>query len=95
MWQADHKQLDVLVAHPTRPTRTVQPWVTWAIDDYSRAVMGRAISIQPSSAEVFAALRAAMLEDADGGVLSGVPARLRMDRGLEFLVCAVGQACAA
>ena len=92
VWQADHKQLDVLVIAPGR-TRPRAPWVTWCVDDYSRAVMGWALSLQPSSAEVLAALRASMLPSANG--LAGRPRRLRVDNGLEFTARAVGEACAA
>lgn len=93
VWQADHKQLDVLVlaAGARRPR---SPWVTWAIDDRSRAVMGWALSLQPTAAEVLAALRAGMLPDPGGGPLCGIPARLRIDHGLEFVAGSVQQACA-
>jgi putative transposase len=76
VWQADHKQLDVLVLAPGR-SRPRAPWVTWCVDDYSRAVMGWALSLKPSSAEVLAALRASVLPDAGG--LAGLPRRLRVD----------------
>jgi putative transposase len=94
VWQADHKQLDVLVIAPGRRW-PCSPWVTWYEDDYSRAVMGWAISLQRSSAEVLAAMRAAMLPDVDGRPLEGVPGRLRIDRGLEFAAGAVRTACLA
>ena len=90
VWQADHKQLDVLVIAPGH-TRPRAPWVTWCLDDHSRAVMGWALSLQPSSAEVLAALRASML----GEPLGGCPRRLRVDNGLEFTAQAVREACAA
>jgi len=90
VWQADHKQLDVLVIAPGH-SRPRAPWVTWCLDDHSRAVMGWALSLQPSSAEVLAALRASML----GDPLHGRPRRLRVDNGLEFTAQAIREACAA
>lgn len=90
-WQADHKQLPVLVLTPgaRRPRR---PWVTLFVDDFSRAIMGWAISVRPSSAEVLAALRDAVLIDPERGPFGGVPDRLRWDRGLEFAAAAVCEA---
>jgi len=55
VWQADHKQLPILVvAAEGRRGSVRRPWVTLFLDDYSRAIMGWAISLQPSSAEVLA-----------------------------------------
>ena len=94
VWQADHKQLPVLVLAATgrRPRR---PWVTLFIDDYSRAIMGWAISLQPSSAEVLAALRDALVVQPGRGPFGGVPGRLRWDHGLEFAAGAVEHAALA
>ncbi|HET6548084.1 MAG TPA: DDE-type integrase/transposase/recombinase [Solirubrobacter sp.] len=94
VWQADHKQLPVLVV-PPGGRRGRQPWVTLFLDDYSRAIMGWAISLQPSSAEVLAALRDAIVVDSGRGPFGGLPARLRWDRGLEFAAAAVEQAALA
>ncbi|MDQ3677543.1 MAG: DDE-type integrase/transposase/recombinase, partial [Actinomycetota bacterium] len=94
VWQADHKQLPVLVvAAPGRRPR--RPWVTLFIDDYSRAIMGWAISLQPSSAEVLAALRDALVVQPGRGPFGGVPGRLRWDHGLEFAAGAVEHAALA
>ena len=94
VWQADHKQLPILViaAVGRRPRR---PWVTQFIDDYSRAIMGWAISLQPSSAEVLAALRDALVVQPRRGPFGGVPGRLRWDHGLEFAAGAVEHASLA
>jgi putative transposase len=78
VWQADHKQLPVLVVPPGR-RRARRPWVTLFLDDLSRAIMGWAISLQPSSAEALAALRAAILLDSDRDPSGGLPSRLRWD----------------
>ena len=95
VWQGDHKLLDVLVL-PPRAARPVRPWSTMFIDAYSRAVVGWAISLRPSAAEVLAALRDAMgAPNVDGPVLGGVPERLRIDHGLEFCADAVSCACLA
>jgi len=93
VWQADHKQLPVLVVPPGRRGR--RPWVTLFLDDFSRAIMGRAISLQPSSAEVLAALRDAILIHPGRGPFGGIPSRLRWDHGLEFAAAAVEQAALA
>jgi putative transposase len=94
VWQADHKQLPVLVVPPGR-RRGRRPWVTLFLDDFSRAIVGWAISLQPSSAEVLAALRDAILVDRDRGPFGGLPGRLRWDHGLEFAAAAVEQAALA
>jgi len=94
VWQGDHKQLDVLlIAAPGR--RPARPWSTIFLDACSRAIMGWAISLRPSSAEVLAALREAMLPDPLGGPLAGIPERLRIDHGLEFCAHAVRDAALA
>jgi putative transposase len=94
VWQADHKQLPVLVV-PGGRRRGRRPWVTLFLDDFTRAIMGWAISLQPSSAEVLAALRDAILVDSGRGPFGGLPGRLRWDHGLEFAAAAVEQAALA
>jgi putative transposase len=94
VWQADHKQLPVLVV-PSGRRRGRRPWVTLFLDDFTRAIMGWAISLQPSSAEVLAALRDAILVDSGRGPFGGLPGRLRWDHGLEFAAAAVEQAALA
>jgi putative transposase len=94
VWQADHKQLPLLIVPPGR-RRGRRPWVTLFLDDYSRAITGWAISLQPSSAEVLAALRDAILVDPSRGPFGGIPGRLRWDHGLEFAATAVEQAALA
>lgn len=79
----------VVAAAGGRPRR---PWVTLFVDDYSRAIMGWAISLQPTSAEVLAALRDALVVQHGRGPFGGVPQRLRWDHGLEFAAGAVGHA---
>ena len=95
VWQGDHKQLDVLVV-PPRAKRPVRPWSTIFIDAFSRAIMGWAISLRPSAAEVLAALREGVLFNRDEqAALGGVPERLRIDHGLEFCAEAVRAAALA
>jgi putative transposase len=83
VWEADHKELPVLVM-PPRGQQARKPWVTLFLDAYSRAVMGWALSLQPSAASVLAALRMALLQDSDQGPFCGIPDVLRIDNGLEF-----------
>lgn len=94
VWQADHTQLPLLVV-PPGGRREHRPWVTLFIDDFSRAIMGWAISLRPSSGEVLAALRSAVIVDGPRGPFGGVPGRLRWDHGLEFVAGAVEQAALA
>jgi len=77
VWQADHKQLPVLVV-PGGRRRGRRPWVTLFLDDFTRAIMGWAISLQPSSAEVLAALRDAILVDSGRGPFGGAPGPLAL-----------------
>jgi len=91
VWQADHKQLAILVV-PAGSQRALRPWMTVFLDDFSRAVMGWAISLRPSAAEVLAALRDSVLPDPERGPFGGVPSRLRWDNGLEFAAAAVSEA---
>lgn len=92
LWETDHKQLDVPVLFP-RAQRPRQPWSTIFLDAYSRAVMGWAISDQPTSATVLAALGEAIRVDEDRGPFGGLPVAIRPDQGLEFAAEAIEQAC--
>ena len=74
---------------PPRSRTPIRPWVTCFLDDYSRRLMGWALSARPTQATVLAALRDAMLPDPETGRFGGVPDRLFWDNGLEFLANAV------
>ena len=89
-YEGDHKQLSIEVLGP-RGARPHRPWATIFIDQYSRLVVGWALSLQPTSAEVLAAIRMAVVDDPER-VFGGVPTRLRWDRGREFGADAVTDA---
>jgi putative transposase len=91
VWQADHKELPVLVL-PPKARRPRKPWVTLLLDTYSRLVMGWAIAPYPSSATVLTGLRMGIVVDPERGPFGGVPDELWFDRGLEFAADAVSQA---
>jgi len=94
LWEMDHAQLDVEVL-PLRGRRPIAPWLTVIIDSYSRLIMGWALSIRPSSAEVLAALRQAIVIDPERGPWGGIPELVRFDGGKEFLAAAITQAAGA
>jgi putative transposase len=93
VWEADHAQLDVEVV-ALRGSRLQRPWLTVIEDAYSRLIMGWALSLYPTSAEVLTALREAIVIDDDRGPWGGVPHVVRFDGGKDFLSKAVARAAA-
>lgn len=93
-YEADHKELSIEVL-PPRGVRPRRPWVTVFVDQFSRLIVGWAISLRPTQAEVLAALRMAVTADPVRGPFGGVPGLLRWDRGLEFAACSIEQATQA
>lgn len=93
-YEADHKQLSIEVL-PPRAVRPRRPWVTVFVDQFSRLIVGWAISLRPTQAEVLAALRMAVTVDPARGPFGGVPAALRWDGGLEFAARSIEQATRA
>ena len=91
VWEADHDELDVRVL-PLRGRRLVRPWLTVIEDGISRLVMGWALSLQPTSAEVLVAIREGIVIDPERGPWGGVPQLIRFDGGREFLARAVTRA---
>jgi len=92
-WEADHKQLPLLVVPPRGPA--LRPWVTTVLDDGTRALVGWAISVVPHTGTVLTALRMGLVADPARGPFGGVPALVRLDRGLDFAAAAVDDALAA
>lgn len=83
MWEADHVQAAVLVDVEGTARR---PWITWFTDCASNAVMGVAVTPgHPSRESVLAALRSSVLREDPYGPLGGLPERVRVDRGKDFL----------
>ncbi|MFI5773657.1 Mu transposase C-terminal domain-containing protein [Streptomyces sp. NPDC051658] len=86
-WEMDHKQIPLLVLPPKG--KAVCPWMTTVVDDGTRALLGWAVALSPTSGTVFTAMRMAMLHDPDVSPFGAVPERVRIDRGLEFAADAV------
>lgn len=86
-WEMDHKQLPVLVLPPKG--KALAPWLTTVVDDGTRALLGWAIAVTPTSGTVLTAMRMALTHDPDLSPFGAVPERVRIDRGLEFAAGAV------
>ena len=91
VWETDHAELDVNVL-PVRGRRLVRPWLTVIEDGFSRLVMGWALSLYPTTAEVLVAIREGIVIDPERGPWGGVPQLIRFDGGKEFLAHAVKRA---
>jgi putative transposase len=84
IWQADHTPLDIFVLDDRQ--RSVKPWLTVIVDDYSRAVPGYLLSfLPPSSMRVALALRQAIWrKDEVEWTVCGIPEKFYSDRGSDF-----------
>ncbi|MEU8779468.1 Mu transposase C-terminal domain-containing protein [Streptomyces sp. NPDC048606] len=93
VWEADHVQAPVLVEVEGVARR---PWVTWFVDCATNTVMGVAVTPgSPSRESVLAALRAAVLREEPFGPQGGLPEKVRVDRGKDFLSRTVAAAFGA
>ncbi|WP_344353882.1 transposase family protein, partial [Streptomyces nogalater] len=92
-WEGDHKQAPVSV---WADGRLVKPWVTWFCDCHTGMIMGWAVTPHfPHRGSILAALRSCILRGGTYGPAGGLPARIRIDRGKDFLSRAVQDALGA
>lgn len=91
VWETDHNELDINVL-PLRGKRLMRPWLTVIEDGFSRVVMGWALSLYPTSAEVLVAIREGIAIHPERGPWGGVPQLIRFDGGRDFLARAVTRA---
>ncbi|WP_086559298.1 Mu transposase C-terminal domain-containing protein, partial [Streptomyces africanus] len=83
VWETDHMQVPVLVEVDGHARR---PWITWFTDCATNAITGVAVTPgHPSRESVLAALRSAVLREDPYGPLGGLPEKVRVDRGKDFL----------
>ncbi|MBX7466524.1 Mu transposase C-terminal domain-containing protein [Streptomyces sp. MAG02] len=83
VWETDHMQVPVLVDVDGRARR---PWITWFTDCATNAITGVAVTpVHPSRESVLAALRSAVLREDPYGPFGGLPEKVRVDRGKDFL----------
>ncbi|MEU2395747.1 hypothetical protein [Streptomyces sp. NPDC007369] len=93
VWEADLVRAPVLVDVGGTIRR---PWVTWFVDCAANTVMGVAVTPGcPSRESVLAALRAVALREELFGPLGGLPEKVRVDRGKDFLSRTVAAAFGA
>lgn len=94
VWQADHTELDVMVADEAgKPAR---PWLTVIEDDHSRAVAGYTVFLgDPSTIQTALAFRQAIWRKADPAwPVCGLPSVLYSDNGADFTSHHLDQVCA-
>lgn len=83
VWETDHVQAPVLVDVEGTARR---PWITWFTDCATNAITGIAVTpVHPSRESVLAALRSAVLREDPYGPFGGLPEKIRVDRGKDFL----------
>lgn len=83
VWETDHMQAPVLVDVDGKARR---PWITWFTDCATNAITGVAVTPgDPSRESVLAALRSAVLHEEPYGPFGGLPEKVRVDRGKDFL----------
>jgi putative transposase len=63
-----------------------RPWITWFTDCATNAITGLAVTrVHPSRESVLAVLRSAVLREEPYGPFGGLPEKVRVDRGKDFL----------
>lgn len=72
--------------------RPVRPWLTVFTEAYSRLCPGWALSVTPHSGSILAGFGSAIATGPDKP-WGGIPVRLRVDRGADFLCDALREAC--
>ncbi|MFE4654371.1 Mu transposase C-terminal domain-containing protein [Streptomyces sp. NPDC056707] len=83
VWETDHMQAPVLIDVDGTARR---PWITWFTDCATNAITGVAVTpVHPSRESVLAALRSAVLREDPYGPFGGLPEKVRVDRGKDFL----------
>ncbi|UXY32401.1 hypothetical protein N8I87_41880 [Streptomyces sp. HUAS TT20] len=83
VWETGHVQAPVLVDVDGTVRR---PWITWFTGCAANAITGVAITPgDPSGESVLAALRSAVLREDPYGPFGGLPEKVRVDRGKDFL----------
>jgi hypothetical protein len=83
VWETDHVQAPLLVDVDGHSRR---PWITWFTDCATNAITGVAVTPgHPSRESVLAALRSAVLREEPYGPFGGLPEKVRVDRGKDFL----------
>ncbi|WYB39747.1 transposase family protein [Streptomyces sp. GD-15H] len=83
VWETDHVQGPLLVDVDGTARR---PWITWFTDCATNAITGVAVTPgDPSRESVPAALRSAVLREDPYGPFGGLPEKVRVDRGKDFL----------
>lgn len=93
VWEGDHKHVPVEV---DVEGELATLWVTWFIDCATKAVTGVAVTAHaPSRDAVLASLRIAITRSEPFGPVGGLPGRIRVDRGKEFLCATVTAAMGA
>ncbi|MBT2530134.1 transposase [Streptomyces sp. ISL-99] len=89
-WETDHVEASVKVRIDGHIRK---PWITFFVDCATSAICGLAITPQrPSREAVLVAIRDAVLIDEHHGPFGGIPDRVRVDGGKEFLCATVGEA---
>ncbi|MEW6402629.1 MAG: DDE-type integrase/transposase/recombinase [Chloroflexota bacterium] len=85
-WQMDHCKLDILVIDIQSGKVLGRPWLTVALDTYSRAVMGYHLSLyEPTSMSICLALRQAIWHKPIAEwPMCGIPKQLHLDQGKDF-----------
>ncbi|WP_425337997.1 Mu transposase C-terminal domain-containing protein [Streptomyces violaceorubidus] len=82
-WEGDHKRVPVRV---DVEGQVVCPWVTWFVDVATKVIVGVAVTPhEPGRDAVLAALRTGISRAGPYGPFGGLPGRVRVDRGKEFL----------
>ncbi|MFE7404179.1 Mu transposase C-terminal domain-containing protein [Streptomyces sp. NPDC057557] len=89
-WEGDHKRIPVRV---DVEGQVLCPWVTWFIDVATKVIVGVAVTPhEPARDAVLAALRTGISRTDPYGPFGGLPTRVRVDRGKEFLCRTVSNA---
>tara|TARA_B100001778_G_C18594598_1_gene633993 strand:- start:1128 stop:2687 length:1560 start_codon:yes stop_codon:yes gene_type:complete len=101
--QIDHTLVDVIVVDSRTREPIQRPWLTLAIDVYSRCVAGFYLSLDPPSATSVALCIAHAALPKDNWLrtrevdevwpVSGIPERLHLDNAKEFRSAALKQGC--